>query len=68
MAKVYIITEEEMHSLITQLKLESMSECNILTKDPNDYDKPATMKDCHRAFHFVVVRWGQSVGFSMGRP
>lgn len=64
MARVYMVTEEEMRSLITRLKLESMSECGLLTRDPADFDKPATMRDTHRAFHLVVTRWSQSVGFS----
>jgi len=65
MARVYQITEEEMHSLIQQLEIASLKECNICFRDDKDYDKPATMKDTHRAFHFVVTRWAQSMGFTM---
>ena len=63
MARVYLVTEEEMRSLLNTLKLESMSDCNLMTRDSADYDKPATMRDCHRAFHLVVTRWSQSIGF-----
>ena len=65
MAKVYIITEEEMGSLFHQLKLESMTDSNTVFR--KDHDKPANMKDAHRAFNFIVTRWSQSVGFGSVR-
>lgn len=61
MAKVYIVTEEEMLSLIDQLKIEAMEAKN---------HKPAecaTPQEMHRAFHYIVVRWAQAMGFSAVR-
>lgn len=60
MAIQYVITEEEMQSLIDHLELSKMRDQNIWRSDPS---KPATADDMHRAFHFVVVRWAQAVGF-----
>lgn len=65
MARQYVITEEEMNSLIDQLKLKAMQDSGHFRGD--DPDKPPNLHDVHRAFHYVVVRWAQAVGFSGGR-
>lgn len=62
MAKVYIVTEEEFHSLIDQLKLESFNEHNIMRTNPDDIAGPQRVRDIHRAFHYVAVRWVQTMG------
>lgn len=70
MARQYIVTEEEMLSLVDQLKLHSLTRDNIY--EPNqpplteeDYKKLRWAIDSlHRSFHYVVVRWLQdAVGF-----
>lgn len=61
MARQYVLTEEEMKSLLTSLELKSMQGNNLMREDR---DKPPTVSDTHRAFHHVVVRWMQSVGFN----
>lgn len=62
MAKQYVVTEEEMNSLLDQLKLQAMQETNSIMRD--DLKKPPSMHEVHRAFHFIVVRWAQAVGFT----
>lgn len=64
MAVQYVVTREEFLSLIDQLKLETMNKENVLRID---YIKSPTPEDIHRSFHFVVVRWIQSMGCSAVR-
>jgi hypothetical protein len=59
-AKQYIVTEEEFMSLIESLELEALRKNNVMRED---HTKPPTHADIHRAFHFVVVRWVQKMGF-----
>lgn len=70
MARQYVVTEEEMLSLIESMELQKLRDANIC--DPlirelsaEDYRKllPA-IESLHRGFHMVAVRWVQSVGFS----
>jgi hypothetical protein len=66
MAIQYVVTEEEMLSLIDQLKLTAMQDAGHFRnfKEPNaDHSTPPQIADIHRAFHFVVVRWVQAMGF-----
>lgn len=58
--KQYVVTEEEFMSLIESLELEALRKHNIMRED---YSKPPTHDDFHRAFHYVVVRWVQNMGF-----
>jgi hypothetical protein len=72
MARVYMITEAEMNSLMDQLKLQSMSDQNILIH-PDRYEKLSAeemnrLNNVHRAFHMVCVRWAQEMGFKGYRP
>jgi hypothetical protein len=60
MAIQYVVTEEEMLSLIDQIKLVTMQDNNIWRED---LSKPVTADEMHRAFHYVVVRWVQAMGF-----
>lgn len=67
MARVYLITEAEMNSLLDQLQLKEMSNKNILIH-PDRWDKLSPdehnrLSSVHRAFHLVCVRWAQEMGF-----
>jgi hypothetical protein len=67
MAKQYVVTETEMLALIDQLKLTAMQDVGHFRnwQEPKEWgDKPPQLADMHRAFHYVVVRWVQEMGFS----
>ena len=61
MARVYMITEEEMLSLLESLELEALRKANLLGTKHDLLGQP--IGDLHRAFHYVAVRWAQSIGF-----
>lgn len=61
MAKVYLITEEEMLSLLESLELHKLREQGHMRGAKPEDDQ--IRSDMHRSFHFVAVRWAQSVGF-----
>lgn len=61
MARIYIVTEEEMLSLIDQLELVNLRK--RADHAPASTIHKAEIDDVHRTFHHVVVRWAQSVGF-----
>lgn len=67
MAIQYIVTETEMLALLDQLKLTAMQEVGHFRnwQDIKDLanERPPQLADLHRAFHFVVVRWAQEIGF-----
>ena len=75
MARQYVITEEEMQSLIESLELHRLREDNICNpgkflETENRYLTPEERKalapvveSLLRGFHFVVVRWAQQMGF-----
>ena len=57
-----MITEEEMNSLLDQLKLEQFHS----KEHPERFigaDGKADVTALHKAFHYRVVRWAQAVGF-----
>ena len=58
--KAIIITDMDARALLDKLKLESMYENNHFRR--TDFDKPASVEDVHRAFHYVVCRWLQEQG------
>jgi hypothetical protein len=60
MARVYMITEEEMQSLLDSLELSKLRQQNAIEKHAPEWFEIDKM---HRSFHFVAVRWAQSVGF-----
>lgn len=61
MARQYVITEEEMMSLIEQLELAKLrQEANHA---PQAIIHKTDYEDMHRTFHFYVVRWAQKMGF-----
>ena len=62
MARQYVITEEEMLSLIEQLELVRL---RMEAKHaPQASIHRSDIDDMHRTFHMYVVRWAQSMGFS----
>lgn len=71
MARVYMVTETEMQSLLDQLELKSMSDKNVLIHHDQwnklSVDEHNRLSDVHRAFHYVCVRWAQEMGFKGGR-
>lgn len=63
--KAIIIQDTDARALLDQLKLESMREANHFTRA--DFDKPPSISDIHRAFHYVVCRWLQEQGATITR-
>ncbi len=74
MAKVYLITEEEMVSLLKSLELEAMTAANVLGQkwntvglrpeneaEPTAEDFKYSAYELWRGFNFVVCRWRSSV-------
>lgn len=62
--KAIIITDLECAELVRRLELAGMqSEGHFRNQRSEDFDKPATVREVHRAFHFVVVRWLQDMGW-----
>lgn len=61
MAKQYVITEEEMMSLIESLELQKMRHAS--SHAANSPIHKQDIDNVHRAFHHVTVRWAQSIGF-----
>lgn len=59
MSKQYIVTVEEMKSLVRGLELKKLKEerKNIHTGED------ITLDEMHRLFHYEVIRWAQAVGF-----
>ena len=61
MARQYVVTEEEMTSLIESLELTKLRQ-----NDSHAPKSPLHKDDIdavHRTFHHRVVRWAQSIGF-----
>ena len=58
--KVYVVTDQEMKSLIDQLELHAMREANVTHADVSSLQ----VQEMHRAFHFVAVRWAQAMGYT----
>jgi hypothetical protein len=58
--KAIIIEDKDARALMDQLKLKSMQKGNLLNfRNP---DEPATLKEVHGAFVYVVVQWLQDQG------
>ena len=61
MARQYVVTEEEMLSLIESLELVKLraaaAHASKSVVHKQDID------DLHRVFHFYVVNWAQKMGF-----
>ena len=78
MARIYVITEPEMQALLDQLEMTSMVDKNQLIGGCSTDDRRRQyealspeeknrLNDVHRAFHYIVVRWAQEMGFKGGR-
>lgn len=61
MARQYVVTEEEMISLIESLELAKMRLENAHAEKAAIHKQD--IDDVHRGFHFTVVRWAQAMGF-----
>lgn len=59
--KVYLIKEEEIQSLIDQLKLSAMVQANVLNERWNLQDESFSAYNLWRGFNFVVARWKNEV-------
>lgn len=57
----YIVTEEEMLSLVEGLELAKLRQMNAHA--PQAPIHKQEIDDIHRQFHYVAVRWVQSIGF-----
>lgn len=71
MARVYVVTEDEMAELLNDLSVQKLIANNIA--DP--YRQPHLSKEkieelrpfvdsIHRGFHMVAYRWADKVGFT----
>ncbi len=62
--KAIIISDMDARALLDKLKLETMKTEGHFRQygDQLDPDKPASIADVHRAFHYVVCRWLQEQG------
>lgn len=61
MAVQYVITAEEMQSLIEQLELSKLRQMS--EHAPSSTIHKQDIDDVHRAFHYYVVRWTQAMGY-----
>ena len=59
--KVIIISDKDCVALLDQLELKSLKANNIMP------EKPMSVGDIHRAFHYVVVQWLQAQGADLRR-
>jgi hypothetical protein len=57
--KAIIINDTDARALLAKLELTALKADNIMRDEPN---RPATVSDIHRAFHYVVTRWLQEQG------
>lgn len=64
MARVYLISEEEMQSLIEQLELGALRR-KVLHEPLSTIHKD--IDDLHRSFHDQVVLWARAMGFEWRR-
>ena len=61
MAVQYVVTAEELQSLIDRLELVKLRKEGHFRGMSND--EIAKLDDMHRSFHFEVVRWVQEMGY-----
>lgn len=58
--KLYQLTDNDIIGLMESLTLKHMEQANVLRVSPDLMGQP--VNDIHSAYHFVVVRWLQSIG------
>lgn len=56
--KAIIISDAEARALLDRLELTALRH-NVLRDNP---ERPVTIEDMHRTFHYVVTRWLQEHG------
>lgn len=61
MAIQYVVTEEELLSLLEGLELSKLRQMNSHASQSPIHKQD--IDDVHRQFHYVTVRWTQSIGF-----
>jgi hypothetical protein len=61
MARMYVVTEEEMLSLIESLELSKLRADSAHAPQAAVHRKD--IDDVWRQFHMVTVRWAQKIGF-----
>jgi len=61
--RAIIIEDKDAQALMDKLKLGSMQEGNVLRF--RDSNEPATLKEVHGAFVYVVVQWLQDQGCTL---
>lgn len=61
MARQYVVTEEEMLSLIESMELARLRQTS--EHAPQSSIHKADIDSLHRMFHMVTVRWAQKIGF-----
>lgn len=64
MMRQYVVTEAELLALIDSLASQKMIQQNVMREGWKDDPNGKRPEDLHRAFHYVVVRWVQDIGFS----
>lgn len=62
--RAIIISNEELRSLLDQLKLKKLEEVGHYR---NTQNTPEAIEESHRVFHYVVCRWIQEVGGEVTR-
>lgn len=63
--KAIIISDSDARALLDQLKLKAMEDGRHVMR--KDYDKPASIEEIHRSFHYIVCRWLQEQGADVTR-
>lgn len=60
--RAIIIDDKDARDLIQQLELAKLQETRHFRGD-----KPITLDDMHRTFHYIVTQWLQDQGANTGR-
>lgn len=63
--KAIIIQDTDARALLDTLKLTALQDARHITRE--DYDKPPSLEQIHRVFHYVVCRWLQEQGADVVR-
>ncbi len=58
--KAIIISDSDAKALLDKLKLTSLEENRHIMRE--NLDKPATLRDVHRTYHYIICRWLQEQG------
>jgi hypothetical protein len=58
--KAIIISDADARALLDKLELTRLRDAGHIMRD--DPERPPTLNEIHRVFHFVVCRWLQEQG------